>query len=158
MDKGIVSCFLASNLKYDSVRNSPKCDSKTPCPDGPFKGQVCIDLSGRALIGSDEASPVLGRYEATFPDHHHPHNHNVHPHSHTYHSHGTKQSSEFMNSESKWLIRDQKDIQTTSVTVKIDPSAEGVDLDSLHTYIHPKASFGDLYSRHMRVEYIFKCF
>ena len=129
------------------------------CKEGPFKGQVCADLSGRALIGSEESKPVLGRYEATFPDHHHPHTHTTQPHSHSFQQHERKQSNQYLNNEEKWLIRRWFEEQTSKETVIVDAATNlGVDLASLGTYDHPKASFGDLYPRHMRVEYIFKCF
>merc|ERR1712147_97231 len=60
-----------------------KCDGQEECKDGIFKGQKCQDLSDRALIGATTQYKALGIYDATFPEHHHPHTHFTKEHSHT---------------------------------------------------------------------------
>merc|ERR1711976_1124461 len=62
------------------------------CPEGPFKDQHCTDLAGRVLVGSYGSYKQLNTYEATFPDHHHPHDHPSTSHTHEVpeHDHGYK--------------------------------------------------------------------
>ena len=110
-------------------------------------------------MGSDSSSPVLKTYEATMPNHHHPHTHTTQKHSHKYDKPGTKQSNNYMNNENQWLMRNWASVSTSSVDVIVNQQKlTNLDYNSIEKYKYEKASVGDLYSRHIRVEYIFKCF
>ena len=67
--------FTTEKTSYKRHRGWIKCDGKEVCPSGVFEGQPCNDLSGRALIGSYENKESGKFYEATLPDHTHPHSH-----------------------------------------------------------------------------------
>ena len=84
------------------------CDGNQTCSEGPYKGQYCTDLSGRALIGSFGSYKQLDVFEATIPNHHHSHTHTTKPHSHgtNKHSHTRKMKlincGAFHGSGNKW--------------------------------------------------------
>ena len=97
--------------------------------------------------------------EATIPNHHHPHAHKTQKHSHKYDKPGTKQSNNYMNNENQWLMRNWASVSTSSVEVIVETQSKtDLDYDSISKYLYEKPSEGDLYPRHLRVEYIFKCF
>ena len=78
------------SVNYADFAGWIKCDGVETCSDGPFKNQHCEDLSGRALIGSFGDYKQLNTYEATLPDHHHPHTHTTQSHTQNSHNHRYK--------------------------------------------------------------------
>ena len=160
----------SGSVNYANFAGWIKCDGVEVCSEGPFKDEFCEDLSGRALIGSFGNFKQLEVYEATLPDHHHPHSHTTEDHKHTSSSHThnfkrqvfhgahscgmggsrcSKDASETSSTEST-----SSTISTAQVVVN---SQDTLGVGKIKKHDH-QASIGDLYSRNMRVEFIFKCF
>ena len=145
-----------------------KCNGIEKCSKGIFKGQHCTDLQGRVLVGSLGNKGQLNTYEASLPNHHHPHSHTTSSHSHTVppHSHSYWRSNSANNrcSGHSWsdvcnkrgygtntgMSKSQK-TNSASVTVHKQSTLGAQEIDHGTT-------IGELYSKHMRVDFIFKCY
>ena len=160
----------SGSVNYANFAGWIKCDGVEVCSDGPFKDEFCENLSGRALIGSFGNFRQLEVYEATLPDHHHPHSHTTKDHEHTSSSHTHQFTSQRRDGGrscgsggSKCAKAEKDEHITTSASSTIDTAQVIVDsqntlgVGKFEEHNH-QASIGDLYPRNMRVEFIFKCF
>ena len=160
----------SGSVNYANFAGWIKCDGVEVCSEGPFKDQFCEDLSGRALIGSYADFKQLEVYEATLPDHHHPHTHTTENHKHTSSSHTHNFESHGVNGAhscgagKSWCRKEDSETRsTTSASPTIDTaevvvnSQDTLGVGKIQKHYH-QASIGDLYPRNMRVEFIFKCF
>ena len=133
-----------------------KCDGYDTCSKGLFQGQTCFDLSDRVLVGAGKGGGVLALRDATLPDHAHAHNHE-----------GT-QSYSFSYSNSYGdipagmggLMTQHGYTSTKSFTVDFSKmkSSEAF-VSTIVSSDSSKSTIGnDLYSQHIRVQFIFKCY
>jgi len=172
------SSSVSNTVNYNSYKGWIKCDGVEACSDGPFKSKKCTDLADRTLIGSYGSYKTLNVYGATFPDHKHPHTHTTKDHTHVAthaHTHGHEDrwhsgshhcggnhssrcpdnAIQTRNPVTNPASSDKVTVNNAKVTV--NTASTGVDASTIVSHGN-KATLGDLYPKHMRVEYIFKCF
>ena len=140
------------------------CDGAATCKKGIFSGQACSDLSDRALIGAGRTGVLLDLKDASLPDHEHRHKHSG---SSTYSisykrgpdNPGSSGGVWGGSSEADWHRHDQ-DNGRTSVTIDFsDMEEEGGEVTNIFApNITESRNANELYSPHMRVRYIFKCY
>ena len=131
-----------------------KCDGKERCSKGLFIGQECSDLSDRVLVGAGKGGSILEFKDASLPDHAHAHTHK-----------GTQSisyTSATSDSGTYAGMGIHKSSGTTSKTMTIDFSEmepSEAFISSITSSDISKTVLGnDLYSQHMRVQFIFKCY
>ena len=137
-----------------SYPNWVKCNGIDVCLNGPFKGQACFNLEGRALIGSFAQYRTMEMYDASLPNHDHPHTHTTQAHNHRYRMR-RREGHCGMGGTSCG----QSDYEeTASSTTVIVNSQSTTTLGKITKYEgHGQTTVGELYSKHLRVDYIFKC-
>ena len=164
-----------SNTSYDYPLNNDAwivCNGLQTCKTGPFQGQFCEDLSGRVLVGAESMTNDLVKLkEAVFPDHAHKHKHTgEHSYDVKYRSgpmHLGSNGGGASNNDAK--KHDHNHVYTFQNGVKIN-FAHMDETDTMVTSFAndncvtddedcglTKSSDGNLYPRHMRVKFIFKC-
>ena len=115
------------------------------------------------MIGSHGTKATLDIYEATLPNHHHPHSHTANEHSHSFTQtimgydpdHDSDHMCHFGTNQ---LCGNKQFHDTTSKAAVTVNSQSTLSVGKIEKHTHNTATIGDLYPRHMRVEYIFKCF
>ena len=137
-----------------------KCDGREKCPKGLFQGQTCADLSDRVLVGAGKGGSVLDIKDASLPDHAHAHNHDGSVKYSFSYSSANKDNFSPAGMGDREIYGVYTSTKTASVTVDFS------DMKSSEAFISAIASSdtskniigSDLYSQHMRVYFIFKCY
>ena len=142
-----------------------ECNGIEKCKSGRFQGQFCSDLSDRVLVGAGKLGQILDLKDASFPDHAHKHRHTG---SKTYSiaykkgpdGIGTKKKghdSSYASDAHQHNINAQ-----TSVNVNFADMSEEETLISNfknpNSKITKSSGENELYSPHMRVTFMFKCY
>lgn len=140
-----------------------ECNGILTCKTGPFMGQFCSDLTDRVLVGAGKLGQRLDIKDASLPDHAHRHTHNG---SQTFklrfrtgpQSLGTgKQLG--VGSGSLSEAHDHDFIDTTFA---VDFGKTNISEAFISRITNPKitqsTAENDLYSPHMRVKFMFKCY
>ena len=133
-----------------------KCDGYERCSKGLFQGQACSDLSDRVLVGAGKGGAVLDIKDASLPDHAHAHNHEG---SQTY-------SLPYFSSTGDipagmggiTTLRGNTNSKSFTVDFSRMKSSEAFISTVVSSDISKSIIGSDLYSQHMRVQFIFKCF
>ena len=157
--------------KYTDYPGWILCNGIEQCGDGEFKGQTCTDLQGRVLVGSTSSFAPLSTHKASLPNHHHPHSHTIPDHSHVVppHSHKYDHHGDTVNCKTGTSMQNRCNKYGYSTTTEKSSSFstnkyEGLKTHSLDTLgvkadnIQYDTVLGELYSKHMRVQFIFKCY
>ena len=154
----IVSLCAVKNFK-SLIKGWIICDGKEFCSEGPFKNHVCEDLKGRTLVGATERDneKSLNINEATMPNIVHKHTQKSHQHTVKTSTSGNHHACKNGDNHCASTDRGGDTYTSSAVAPLIELNAENDD-DAHPVNYNYEHSFGDLYSRHMRVDYIFKCF
>lgn len=155
------------------------CDGRQRCDRGDFRNQVCTNLKGRALIGADYIDQDPRTYSATLPNHHHPHGHETTDHFHSVNSHSHSYSQSHYSIDYWHRSYDSSPIfggsrAIYSLDLKTDKTS---NKDTSYEYLTTRsrnvnvketyktnvgsidgASEGPLYPKHVRVQFLFKCY
>ena len=147
-----------------------ECNGNEKCKSGRFKGQSCTDLSDRVLVGAGEFGQLLQVKDASLPDHAHNHRHiGTKAYSIAYDkgpsdpgSGRSKTTDSVYNRLTYSRYHRHDENGQTTVNVNFGDMSEEATLIS--NFKNPnskvKKSSGDneLYSPHMRVTFMFKCY
>ena len=145
-----------------------RCDGAEKCKQGRFVGQFCSDLSDRVLVGAGSSGDLLELKDASFPDHAHKHRHTGSKNYLINYKRGPKNNESkkkkkgsFTSSQvSKDHHHDNDD--QTSVNINFADMTEEAALISNfknpNSKITKSSGENELYSPHMRVTFMFKCY
>ena len=141
-----------------------ECNGIVTCKSGRFEGQFCSDLSDRVLVGAGRLGQLLDLKDASLPDH-------AHSHSHS----GSQDVKVRYRTGPRTLLKGQRvaggsgnmarhhnhDIEEEA-SFTIDFSKMNASEAFISRITNPKISKStaenDLYSPHLRVKFIFKCY
>ena len=144
-----------------------KCDGIETCSQGLWAGQVCTDLSDRALIGVGANNKVLDLKDATLPDHAHKHRHTGSKSYSFNYKRGPDITDQWSFKRGEPLLYSWKNawhnhnIETSSsVNVNFSDMNESEDFISKITNSKVQISNAEnnLYPQHIRLMFMFKCF
>ena len=134
------------------------------CKSGPFDGQFCADLSDRVLVGAGTKGALLEMKDATLPDHAH-----SHKHSGTYKSSARYRTGPYELQTGKQYMGGSGSLsykhghnEYENADVSVDFSRMSSSEAFISKITNPKVTKSttenDLYSPHMRVTFMFKCY
>lgn len=135
----------------------------TTCKKGTFAGETCSDLSDRALIGAGRTGILLDLKDATLPDHEHRHSHTG---SKRYNIDYQKGEDNGDKAGAGWsggsVARKHKHTKeaTTNVTINFaDMNQASAPISRIiASKVATSSKENELYSPHMRVQFMFKCY
>ena len=140
------------------------CDGTTTCKKGLFKGQACSDLSDRVLVGAGRTGSILDLKDASLPDHEHAHRHTGTKTYKINYKNGPLSlgSGKKFGSGSGSLSakHDHNGNSQTEVTIDFGVMSESrAPISKIHaSKVTKTTKENELYSSHMRVYYLFKCY
>ena len=147
-----------------------ECNGTQTCKSGPFEGQFCTNLRDRVLVGEGDTGRLLHLYDASLPDHAHRHVHDGIPTGKQTFNVKYRTGEKYYHDSGKALgwgdgsgskKHNHNDELTTTFTVdfgKMKPSEEGFISKIKNPKVSISTAENDLYSPHMRVVFMFKCF
>ena len=135
------------------------------CKSGPFVGQSCSDLTDKVLVGAGRLGRVLDLKDASLPDH-------MHRHTHTglqNFSFSYKTGPPFLNVENGYrststsaYMSEEHDHTLVTESFNIDFGKMTRSEAFISRIPSPKVSKSteenELYSSHLRVIFMFKCY
>ena len=144
-----------------------ECNGVETCKSGRFVGQFCSDLTDRVLVGAGATGQLLDLKDASLPDHAHRHTHGgMTSGRHTY-SIRYRTGPEKLNRRTSGMggskAADQHDhdrYEDTNVTIdfgSMNPS-EAFISKITNPKVTKSTAENELYSPHMRVKFMFKCY
>ena len=140
------------------------CDGMTKCQKGVFRGQACSDLSDRVLVGAGKTGVLLDLKDASLPDHEHKHRHSgTKKYSISYQAgpRSVEKRKQYWTGSGNVAFNHQHTTKyTTDVTVNFaDMTEDSTPISNIKSPKVTKSSVeNELYSPHMRVQFIFKCY
>lgn len=148
------------------------CDGVTTCKKGMFTGQACSDLSDRALIGAGQTGVLLDLKDASLPDHEHRHKHIGVPTGEKTFSIRYKRGQDNPPDEeggqggiyggSSRAPKHRHNHNVGETSVRIDFGEMQEENSPITNILAPKIKKSldenELYSPHMRVQFMFKCY
>ena len=140
------------------------CDGVTTCKKGLFRGEACSDLSDRALIGAGRTGVLLDLKDASMPDHEHKHKHTGSKrYSISYLTGGAVIGTKKNPNGDKGSVAKSHNhdiVKETSANVNFaDMSEESAPITRiLASKVTKTTNENELYSPHMRVRFMFKCY
>ena len=143
-----------------------ECNGIVTCKSGRFEGQFCSDLSDRVLVGAGRLGQLLDLKDASLPDHAHSHTHGgSHDFKVRYRTGPRTVDVQHFGSypfPSAYAAKEHNhDIyEETSFTVDFSKmkSSEAFISRITNPKISKSTAENDLYSPHLRVTFIFKCY
>ena len=141
------------------------CDGVTTCKKGLFTGQACSDLSDRVLVGAGRTGSLLDLKDASLPDHEHKHRHSgTKKYIIDYRSGprtlGTGKKAGTSNSGSLAGKHNHDGKNQTEVTINFGDMQEDSSPISkiLSSKVTKTSRENELYSAHVRIQFMFKCY
>ena len=142
-----------------------ECNGIEKCKSGRFEGQFCSDLSDRVLVGSGKLGQLLELKDASLPNHAHKHRHTG---SKTYSiaykkgpdGIGTKKKghdSSYASDAHQHNIDAQTSVNVNFADMSEEP-AFMTDFKVSNSNMKISSNENELYSPHMRVTFMFKCY
>ena len=141
-----------------------ECNGIEKCESGRFRGQSCSDLSDRVLVGAGKTGQLLDLKDASLPDHAHRHTHGGSQTIKVQYRTGprTLGTGKQLGGGSGSLSNKHGHTEMEDLNVNVDYSKMNAAEAFISRITNPKVSKStaenDLYSPHMRVLYMFKCF
>ena len=140
------------------------CDGVTTCKKGIFTGQACSDLSDRVLVGEGRTGVLLDLKDASLPDHEHKHKHTGTSKYTIDYKNGprTLGTGKKLGGGSGSLSGKHGHDENWKTDVTINFSDMTETSAPISTIRAPKVTKtskeNELYSPHMRVRFMFKCY
>ena len=145
-----------------------ECNGIKKCESGPFKGEFCSDLSDRVLVGkgNSENDQVLQLKNASLPDHAHRHKHGGKYESKAKYRTGPERytdSGKALGWGDGSMGKKHHHDEYLDAIVPIDFSKMNETEAFISKVKNPNISVAkeqseNLYSPHMRVKFMFKCY
>ena len=147
-----------------------ECNGIVTCKSGRFEGQFCSDLSDRVLVGAGRLGQLLDLKDASLPDHAHSHTHGGSQHVEVQYRTGPERVAKthsyppyFHSSSAK---REAAGVHNHDIDEEANFTIDFSKMNASEAFIsrikNPKISKStaenDLYSPHLRVKFIFKCY
>ena len=141
-----------------------ECNGAVTCKSGRFEGQSCSDLSDRVLVGAGRLGTLLDLKDASLPDHAHSHKHTgVSTYNIEYRT-GPKSlgsGKQYMGGSGS-LSNKHNHVDNENTSVQINFGDMNTSEAFISRITNPKVSKSsaenELYSPHMRVTFMFKCY
>ena len=144
-----------------------ECNGKETCKSGRFTGQYCSDLSDRVLVGAGKLGQILDMKDASLPDHAHKHKHDglttgVHKYKVRYRTGPVTTSKNHSGMGGSRASSHHNHDTYEDANVSIDFGQINHEETFITNITNPKVSIStnenELYSPHMRVTFMFKCY
>ena len=140
-----------------------ECNGIEKCTSGRFEGQFCSDLSDRVLVGAGKLGQILELKDASLPDHAHEHRHSGTGTYNLQYKRGPDTvSTKKKGHDSSYASTEHNHNHVSTTSVTVDFSKMNTATAFISHITNPKISKSteenNLYSPHIRVKFMFKCY